>query len=340
MARRQQSGFPKFVAFLALLALAGTFVYFYWFAEKDANGEQAQTRKAGGVAGAGGGDGNDGNGKGRDQRVGPPASGNPTAEESAKASDTYREGLKLLAGDKPDLLAARTKLSKLLAGGKLPTKLHAECRQNLTKIAQRVVFSRRFFPNDPHAKRYVVKSGDRLSTIVKREKVYVPYEGIALINGINPNRLREKQWLKLVQGPFDAVITKSSFTLDLYHKGMFVKSYPIGLGQNGSTPVGTWIAKEGGRVRGAPWTPPDDLDGKTLTPSDPGYPLGTEGLWIALQGTDKNTRMLQGFGIHGTNEPDSIGKEASLGCIRLADKDIAEVFAFLYDGKSAIEVRP
>jgi lipoprotein-anchoring transpeptidase ErfK/SrfK len=63
-------------------------------------------------------------------------------------------------------------------------------------------------------------------------------------------------------------------------------------------------------------------------------------LWIALQGTDKRTEMLSGFGIHGTDDPDSIGRDASLGCIRLADEDIAELFALLCDGKSKVLVRP
>lgn len=46
-------------------------------------------------------------------------------------------------------------------------------------------------------------------------------------------------------------------------------------------------------------------------------PLGPR--WIGL-----NT---QGFGIHGTNHPGSIGKNASHGCIRLRNRDIKDLFA-------------
>ena len=46
-------------------------------------------------------------------------------------------------------------------------------------------------------------------------------------------------------------------------------------------------------------------------------PLGPR--WIGLN--------LQGFGIHGTNRPGSIGKNASHGCIRLRNHDIKDLFS-------------
>jgi len=46
-------------------------------------------------------------------------------------------------------------------------------------------------------------------------------------------------------------------------------------------------------------------------------PLGPR--WIGLD--------VKGFGIHGTNRPDSIGKNASHGCIRMRNRDIADLFA-------------
>jgi len=48
-----------------------------------------------------------------------------------------------------------------------------------------------------------------------------------------------------------------------------------------------------------------------------GNPLGPR--WIGLNVT--------GFGIHGTNHPESIGKNASHGCIRLRNRDIEDLFA-------------
>jgi hypothetical protein len=41
---------------------------------------------------------------------------------------------------------------------------------------------------------------------------------------------------------------------------------------------------------------------------------------------------LKGYGIHGTNEPKSIGKAASHGCIRMAKKDLEEMYALVSVG--------
>ncbi len=45
-------------------------------------------------------------------------------------------------------------------------------------------------------------------------------------------------------------------------------------------------------------------------------PLGPR--WIGLN--------VPGYGIHGTNRPDSIGKNASHGCIRLRNRDVEDLF--------------
>jgi hypothetical protein len=40
----------------------------------------------------------------------------------------------------------------------------------------------------------------------------------------------------------------------------------------------------------------------------------------------------KGYGIHGTNMPQSIGHAASHGCIRMRKHDIEELFAMLHVG--------
>jgi hypothetical protein len=46
----------------------------------------------------------------------------------------------------------------------------------------------------------------------------------------------------------------------------------------------------------------------------------------------------KGYGIHGTNEPRSIGKAASHGCIRMAKADLEELFT-LVDVGDEVEIR-
>ena len=52
-------------------------------------------------------------------------------------------------------------------------------------------------------------------------------------------------------------------------------------------------------------------------------PLGTR--WMGLS--------MKGFGIHGTNQPQSIGKAASHGCIRMAQEDLEELFTLVHVGE-------
>jgi lipoprotein-anchoring transpeptidase ErfK/SrfK len=44
----------------------------------------------------------------------------------------------------------------------------------------------------------------------------------------------------------------------------------------------------------------------------------------------------ESYGIHGTIEPDSIGKAASRGCIRMREKDVIEVYDFLVKGSEVV----
>ena len=46
----------------------------------------------------------------------------------------------------------------------------------------------------------------------------------------------------------------------------------------------------------------------------------------------------KGYGIHGTNQPNSIGKAASTGCIRMGKRDIEELFAMVGAGDT-VEIR-
>ncbi|RME39135.1 MAG: L,D-transpeptidase, partial [Planctomycetota bacterium] len=43
-------------------------------------------------------------------------------------------------------------------------------------------------------------------------------------------------------------------------------------------------------------------------------------------------------GIHGTIEPDSIGRSVSLGCIRMHNEDVEEVYKYLVERHSTVVV--
>jgi L,D-transpeptidase ErfK/SrfK len=66
--------------------------------------------------------------------------------------------------------------------------------------------------------------------------------------------------------------------------------------------------------------------GKVVPPGK-ANPLGTR--WIGLS--------LKGYGIHGTNNPSSIGRNASHGCIRMRNQDVEELFPMVAIG-DAVEL--
>lgn len=66
--------------------------------------------------------------------------------------------------------------------------------------------------------------------------------------------------------------------------------------------------------------------GKVIA-AGPENPLGPR--WIGLD--------TQGYGIHGTNEPDSIGRAASHGCIRMRNADVTDLFERVQTG-DAVEI--
>jgi lipoprotein-anchoring transpeptidase ErfK/SrfK len=109
--------------------------------------------------------------------------------------------------------------------------------------------------------------------------------------------------------------------LGVFENDKIVAAYPVTVGSGQiPTPVGEW------KVRGVVKFPTFRYDEKMLSRGKrgknfyilkpgPNNPVGV--IWIAL-----NKR---GIGIHGTDEPDTIGKAASHGCIRLANWDIVRL---------------
>ncbi|MEM8494973.1 MAG: L,D-transpeptidase family protein, partial [Planctomycetota bacterium] len=193
-------------------------------------------------------------------------------------------------------------------------------------------------PNDTATTTYVVQSGDLLGSIAKRYKV--PYPFLELINGIDARRLRVGQSLKLIQGPIHARVDKSEFVMDVYVFGTdgtpaYLTSFPVGLGENDNTPLGKWQVARG-KVTNPDWRNPRTNE---YFPADhPNNPIGE--YWVPITGLEGDAVGRTGFGIHGTNEPDSIGRNMSMGCIRLGDADIAMVFSMMEPGASEVLVVP
>lgn len=215
----------------------------------------------------------------------------------------------------------------------------ATIRDTLSSINQELIFSSKVDPNDPLTEKYQVQRGDLLARIAPR--FHVPYQFIEQINGVKGRNLRAGQTIKLVKGPFNVRVVKHLFLLDVYLTGpdglpIYIRSFPVGLGKKNSTPVGHWIVQAGHKVVNPRYD--NSRTGEHFGRNDPKNPVGN--YWMGLKGVDKNTQGLSSYGIHGTIDPSSIGHEDSLGCIRLRDADIKELFNMLEAGESKVLVLP
>ncbi len=109
--------------------------------------------------------------------------------------------------------------------------------------------------------------------------------------------------------------------LTVYEGEKLIAAYPVTIGSaQTESPVGDWT------VRGIAKLPNFRYDKAMLNtgerssnfhllPPGPNNPVGV--LWIALN--------KKGIGLHGTSDPDAIGRSASHGCVRLANWDVVRL---------------
>ncbi|MBC8202342.1 MAG: L,D-transpeptidase family protein, partial [Planctomycetes bacterium] len=264
----------------------------------------------------------------------PLASTTPEMTFSSKLED----GLSLL--DNNQLAAAQRSLSASLRGGALTPSEEAQARGVLADIADDLIFSRNIDSSDPFSIDYTVRGGDTLSGIVNKMGLQVDWRFIQRINGIKkPSGIRVGQNLKLVTGPFHAVIDKDTYRADIFlgdgNDRVLVRSFRVGLGEYNSTPTGLFKVRKNSKLINPPWTNPRTRE--FFGADNPQNPIGEH--WIGLEGIEERTKDLTGLGMHGTIDPDSIGKDASMGCVRMQGDDVAQAYEMLVEGVSTVEIR-
>lgn len=260
--------------------------------------------------------------------------GRLAADQAASNSAIdFSRGLELfkLAQTRKDSLDARTQLNRALLVG-LPPAQRREARERLAELAEEMIFGSRRIKGDPLVAGYVIKSGEVLVDIAKRHKVTAQL--LAKINNLKDvNRIRAGQNIKLIEGPFHVEIHKSTHEMFLYLQDTFVRRFQVGLGEDGSTPVGVWKIKN--KLTNPTYYPP--RGGKIVLADDPENPLGER--WIGLEGLEGEAAGQERYGIHGTNDPDSIGTNQSLGCVRLLNEDVEWVYDVLVMKHSRVTIK-
>ncbi|MCA9416733.1 MAG: L,D-transpeptidase family protein, partial [Candidatus Omnitrophica bacterium] len=202
------------------------------------------------------------------------------------------------------------------------TEASAKARKRMNEVNRQLIF---VDPNPNEFKKiYEVQRGDVLLRIANEytTTVYI----IEMMNNIRATALRPRQNILVpTWGKVYVVVDKSDYELRIFREedNSFLLQYPVGIGKM------EWRTKEGeymvsNKAMHPPW--PDPETGRILKYEDPEYPLGER--WLGLSPPGQPS-VRTGLGIHGTNEPDTIGTSSSAGCVRLRNEDVIEAFAII-----------
>ncbi len=180
----------------------------------------------------------------------------------------------------------------------------------------------------PEKVTHIVKRGDTVWGIAKQygETMSMVMRG----NNINPSKpsLHPGQVLKIYDAEWAIDVSKTHSVLVLKDGPRLFKIYRIGIGRQDRTPVGTFKidTKESEPI----WT----YAGKKYAYGDPANVLGTR--WMGLTSVGTTNPLFEGYGIHGTWEPDSIGKARSNGCVRMLNEQVEELFDIVPYGTQVV----
>jgi lipoprotein-anchoring transpeptidase ErfK/SrfK len=146
-------------------------------------------------------------------------------------------------------------------------------------------------------------------------------------NGVaDARRLRAGQTLRVPLEKLKVLVRKSRFDLAVLLGGAPVERFQVSIGADATTPAGVFKVRD--RIKDPDWY----FRGKRIPFGDPQNIIGTR--WIGLTGS----AVIEGIGIHGTSDPASIGKAASMGCIRMHNADVEKLFEWL-DAGVEVEIR-
>lgn len=283
--------------------------------------------------------------------VDPLATPTPAPAQATGVKATIEQAQKSAAAG--NLLEARTLLNTALWDKGLSAADRAVIRAQMAALNETLFFGPVAAKNDPLTDTYTVQSGDVLVRLPFKQSLPTDYRFIQRINKMSSaSNLRVGQRLKVVRVPIHAVVHKKDYRMDLWagapitgtgtkvgpdgqEEGWtYIRSLTVGLGESDGTPEGLFVVRPKSKLINPKWVNP--RTGEVYQPDDPKNPIGEH--WVGLDGADDNTRRFTGYGIHGTIDPDSIGQQRSMGCVRMRADDVALVWELLVDSLSSVKI--
>ena len=239
------------------------------------------------------------------------ASAGPGKDASipGSAANIYTQAVGLEAADDP--LGAKELYKKILADFPDFDKVE-EVQKKLEDLNTRIILSK---IETPSTVIHMVVAGDSLEKIAKKYNTTVAL--IKKSNDLKSNVIRIGQRIRIWKGVFSVFVDKSQNILMLKSDDEIVKVYAVSTGANNSTPVGTYkiVVKQKNPV----WF----SKGKVIPPESPENVLGTR--WMGFDNPPD-------YGIHGTVDPQNIGKQVTAGCVRMRNTEVEELYDLLPEG--------
>jgi lipoprotein-anchoring transpeptidase ErfK/SrfK len=158
---------------------------------------------------------------------------------------------------------------------------------------------------------YEIKPGDTLFKIAKEFKTTADL--IMKSNGISDGKILPGRKIKVWTAPFTMLVYKSQNILILKSNEEIIKTYIVSTGKNNCTPAGNF--KITNKLQNPTWF----KAGAVVPASSPDNILGTR--WLGFD--------LAGYGIHGTTEPQQLGKQVTAGCVRMANPEVEELYTIV-----------
>ena len=122
-------------------------------------------------------------------------------------------------------------------------------------------------------------------------------------------------------GPMSVKVDTKTNMLGVFEGDKIVACYPVTIGSGHTqSPIGEWKIRAISKMPNFRYDEQMLKRGKRskhfhMLPPGPNNPVGV--MWIALN--------KKGIGLHGTAEPDSVGRAVSHGCVRLANWDVVRL---------------
>lgn len=172
----------------------------------------------------------------------------------------------------------------------------------------------------PKSTLYEIKPGDTLTKIARQFKTTTDL--IKKSNNLSSDTIKPGKKIKIWKEPFNILVDKSQNILILKTDEEIIKTYIVSTGKNNSTPVGTF--KITSKLMNPTWF----KTGAVIPPGSPENVLGTR--WLGL---DRPS-----YGIHGTTEPQELGKQVTQGCVRMSNAEVEELYTIVPVGTEVVIV--